>query len=100
MLQPKQKIGIDPQCNKVKVIPEQWRYHSLPTMVFEATQNAQGNPLLPAPITIDKNTKRRELLLTAAPTNTAPLWLGGEENRGIPYSPVISKPYRRCIRCK
>ena len=77
-------VCIDTQCNTVTVQPDSLTYQPLPTVIFEAQQDAQGNPLLPNAITVKGNNKRRELFITAANDNVAPIWLGGDENTGLP----------------
>jgi hypothetical protein len=87
-------ICIDDTCNTVRVKHDSWRYSALPTVIFEQKQDDQGNDLPIEPVTIKGKGKRRELLLTAANDNTGPIWLGGEENTGIPLQAGDSRTLR------
>ncbi len=80
-----QLIGIHPTKNKVEVIRKGKLYQAMPTLEFTAPQGDPPDTLIKK--TIEPNTIRELLILTADTNNSQPVWLGGQEGQGTPVFP-------------
>ena len=71
-----QLVCIDPACNEVDITKHDVQYQSLDTVTIASNT---GN--------VAANAARDQLLLTADPANTDPIWLGDATDKGLPLLP-------------